>query len=267
MQTAVAAAKVTFAMALFATEALLAPLAVALIAFTVYNANDLSDRDEDAINRPAMADFADRHAGAIAVVAGVAGLAAIVLATASAGPVGGALVLVPVVAGAIYSLPLVPVGGHDRIKEVYVLNSAVVAAAWAITVAGLPAVVSGDVSPAAALVVCVYFFLRTFVSVEVFNVRDVAGDRASGVETLPVRLGLAETRTVLFGLDLVSLGVLATAGSLVGLSQTAILAAVPVTALSIGLTAFVGRCPDRDLLCLAKDAEYLVLGVAGLCAM
>lgn len=256
-----------FALALLSVHTVVPVVVCALMTFAVYNANKLSDLDEDTLNRPNETRFVVRHARAIAVLSGLAALLAVGLSAATGGAVGAAVALLPVVAGVVYSLPIVPVGEYTRIKDIYVANTALVALAWGVLIALFPAMLVPDVGTGAVVAVCVYFFLRTFISVEVFNVRDVVGDRASGVETLPVRLGVSDTQTVLLALDLASLVFITAVGPLVGLSETAVLAAVPVTVLSMGLTVAITRCREWNLVCLAKDGEYLVLGLAGLVAL
>lgn len=267
VQTAVASAKVTFALSLLSVHSVLVPIVGGLMAFAVYNANNLTDRDEDAVNCPGQAGFVVRHGRAIAGAATAAGAAALVLATVAGGPLGGLVVLSPAIAGVVYSTPALSFAGLGRLKDVFIANTALVAAAWAVPIATLPVVVAGEGSPLAVTVVCGYFFLRTFVSVEVFNVRDVAGDRATGVATLPTRLGSRATGRVLVGLDICSLALLVLAGPVVGLSSTAVMAAVPVTVLSVALTKAVTVTDADALFCLGKDGEYLVLGIAGLVAL
>lgn len=254
-------------MALLSVHSAVPAVVGALMAFAVYNANNLADRDEDAVNCPGRAGFVARHGRSIAISAAVAALLALALAAVYGGAVGGTVVLAPVFAGLVYSLPVFSFAGVGRLKDVFLANTALVAAAWAVPIAVLPVVVAGEGRPLAVGVVCAYVYLRTFVSVEVFNVRDVAGDRATGVETLPVRFGPTDTRRFLVGLDALSLALLVVVGPAAGLSSTAVLAAVPVTALSIWLTQAVTRTDAGDLLCLGKDAEFLVLGAAGLFAL
>lgn len=262
VQSVVAAAKVTFAMWLLSIPTPVAPIAVGLVTFAVYNANNLTDLDEDAVNSPRCAAFVERHSRAIAGVCAVAGVLALALAGLAGGPVAVGVALVPVVTGVFYSVPL----AGRRLKDVFALNTVLVAGAWAVTVTYLPvALADGAIPLSRTIPVCAILFLLTFVSVEVFNVRDVAGDRASGVATLPATLGVDATKHVLIFVDGVALAIAVGAADV--LPPLALVALVPVTVFSMVLTAVIDRSRNLRLFCLAKDGEYLALGAFALLAL
>jgi 4-hydroxybenzoate polyprenyltransferase len=152
----------------------------------------------------------------------------------------------------------------SRLKQVLVVNSAVVALAWAVTLTFLPlAFADGPVAitPRVA-VVFAYFFLRSFVDTELPNVPDVAADRATDVDTLPVVFGVRRTRHALYGVDLATLGLVGYA-TLAGLVPVALATALVVgLGYSLGITAFLGRFEDEALLAKLPECEYLVVAVA-----
>lgn len=259
VQSVVAAAKVAFAMWLLSLPTSIAPIAVGLVTFAVYNGNNLTDLDEDAVNSPRCAAFVERHSWALAGVCAVAGTVALGLAGIAGGPLAVAVVLVPVVTGVAYS---VPIAGW-RLKDVFAVNTILVAGAWAVTVTYLPVAISNDPVPLVHTIpVLAILFLRTLISVEVFNVRDVAGDRESGVSTLPATVGLDATRHVLIFVDGVALAIAVGAADV--LPPLALVALFPVTLFSMGLAALLDRSRDLRLCCLAKDGEYLALGAFAL---
>jgi 4-hydroxybenzoate polyprenyltransferase len=257
VQGAVAGAKTAFAVALLGVRTPLAVPIVALVAFGVYTANDLADIEEDAINCPDRSSFVADHPMlvgflAVAALAGGGGLA-----WAAGGPVALGAAFTPLWAALCYSLP-VPRGGR-RLKDVFALNTALVALAWAVTVTVVPLALAGRPVGPVAVAVGLLFFLRSFVSVEVFNVRDVAGDAATGVRTLPVVLGVGRTRQVLALFDGCTVALLAALLSVPGTARPALFA-LPVVGYSLALTWLAGRTEHMDALCLAKDGEYLLLG-------
>ena len=258
LQGLVAAAKTAFAMALLGVWIPEAAVVVALVAYAVYAANDLADGAEDAINRPDHQSFVAAHPRFIAALAGGAFLGATALAFSKGGLLAAAVTSVPVVAGVCYSLP--PVPGCRRLKDVLVVNTAVVALSWAVTVSVLPVVMAGARVTPLVLVVTLFFFVRTAVSVEVFNVRDVRGDAATGVRTLPVVLGVDRTRQLLALLDGFALAILV---ALAVIPHAVLPALVGILGVSFSLAFlwFLGRSPVTDLLCLATDARYLALGL------
>lgn len=258
LQGVVAAAKTAFAMALLGVTTPIAPVVVGLVSFAVYTANDLADIEEDAINCPGRSSVvADRPAQIAALAVG--GLAVgCGLAFWAGGPAAVAVTFVPIAACLCYSVPVTPAG--RRLKDVYVVNTLLVALAWALTVTLLPIALAGEPIGPVAVAVCGFFLLRSFGSVELCNVRDIAGDSAAGVDTLPVVSGVDRTRRLLVALDAVSLGVL---GSLVAVPHASVpaLFALLIVSAALSLTWVLGRTDDVDGLCLAKDGEYLLLGV------
>ncbi|GGO02868.1 MULTISPECIES: UbiA family prenyltransferase [Haloarcula] len=261
LQGVVAAAKAAFAAVLLGVTAPAAPVVVGLVSFAVYTANDLADIEEDAINCPERSSFVTDHPVVVAGLAVGGLLLGAGIALWAGGPDALVVALIPVVACVLYSVPLAP--GWRRLKDVFVVNTGLVALAWASTVTLLPLAVAGRPIGPVAVAVCLFFFLRSFVSVEVFNVRDVVGDRATGVETLPVVLGVGRTRQVLALLDGCSLAVLVALTPVAHAALPAVFA-LPVVSYSLSLTWVLDRTNAMDTLCLAKDGEYLLLGLVAL---
>jgi 4-hydroxybenzoate polyprenyltransferase len=261
VQGAVAAAKTAFAMALLGVGSALPAVVVGLVSFAVYTANDLADREEDAINTPDHSSFVAAHPAVVAALAvGTFGLGA-ALAWVGGGPVALAVACVPLGASLLYSLPVTPAG--RRLKDVLGANTVLVSLAWAVTVTGVPLAFAGRGVGPVAVAVCLFFYLRSFISVEVFNVRDVTGDAATGVDTIPVALGVPRTRQLLAlfeGCSLALVVVLMTVPS----AALVALSALPVLGYSLGLTWFLGETGRMDTFCLAKDGEYLLLGLVAL---
>jgi 4-hydroxybenzoate polyprenyltransferase len=261
VQGAVAAAKSVFAMAVLGVTTPLAPVVLGLVAFAVYTANDIADIEEDAVNCPDHSSVVADHTWLVGTVAlGVLGLAG-ALAWWGGGPVALAAALVPLVAALLYSLPVAP--GGRRLKDVFVVNTALVSLAWAATLTAVPLALAGRGVGPVALAVCLFFLLRTFVSVETFNVRDIAGDAKAGVETLPVVLGRGRTTRVLAlfeGCTLATLVALLT----VPHATLPALFALPVMGTSLALTSLLTGTSEPGVVCLARDAEYLLLGAVGL---
>ncbi len=261
VQGVVAAAKTAFASALLGVATPLPAVVVGLVSFAVYTANDLADRDEDAINTPDHASFVASHPAIVAVLAvGTFALGA-AIAWWSGGSVALVVACVPLGASLLYSLP-VTLGGR-RLKDVLGANTTLVALAWAVTVTGVPLTVAGRAVGPVAIAVCLFLYLRTFISVEVFNVRDVTGDAATGVDTIPVVLGVPRTRQLLALFEGCSLALLVALMTVPSVALVA-LAALPVLGYSLGLTWFLGEASRMDRFCLAKDGEYLLLGLVAL---
>ncbi|WP_394298105.1 UbiA family prenyltransferase [Halorubrum saccharovorum] len=237
------------------------------------------DAAADARSTPERARIARRYGDQLMAAAAVAyGLAA-ALATLG-GPLALGVALLPGAFWIAYASDWLPNAGRavrsiapdgdletgvrlPRLKEVPVLSSAVVAAGWGIAVTLLPLAFADAVSPTPVVVIAfAYFLLRSFVDAELPNVRDVEADAAAGVSTLPIVLGVARTRRVLYGVDLVTATTLA-AATATGVLAPGIAAALGVgLAASLAVTALAGRVDDDAVLGVAPDCSYLVVAAA-----
>ena len=256
-----------------------APVAVGLVAFAVYAADHVADAEGDAGSTPLRARIALRYGDQLMVVAAVSYGLAVALA-AGAGPAALALVLVPGTVWIGYATDWIPAAGDrleplgdrvgplgevslPRLKDVFLLNSAAVALAWAVAVVAAPLAFAGvpvdSVGTHAVGLLFAYVSVRSFVDVEVPNVRDVAADAAQGVATLPVAYGVTGTRRVLYAVDAVAAGLLA-ATAATGVASPPALAALGVgLAVSVTVTALADRL-DGAALGVAPDCSYLVAG-------
>lgn len=266
----VATVEVGIAIALMGLPVTLAPMVVGLVTFAVYTIDRVADADSDVRATPERANYARRHADRLIIVAAVAYGLAVALALFG-GPIALALTLLPGGFWVLYASNWLPsvgkatdrfVGKLPRLKDVLLVNSALVALGWSIALTFLPLVFADATVTPTVGVVFGYFFLRSFVDAELPNVRDVEADAAIGVATLPVVFGVEWTRRTLYGVDLgttlliigaVSTGLIAwpfAAALLVGVS------------ISLGVTALAGRTSRPDLLSVAPDCSYLVVGAA-----
>lgn len=169
-------------------------LSAFLVTFGVYGLNKFTDRAEDSINRPETSPKTSNYYLAFSVAAMIVGfsiglfesiLAFFVLCT-------------PVLMGVIYSVRISK--SIPRLKEIVGVKSFVVALSWALTGSLLP---DQFCTPKFQLItmVFVYIFIRVFVGATLCDVLDKKGDLASGVETIPIRLGRNKTRKLLLVLN------------------------------------------------------------------
>lgn len=243
-----------------------APVVGGLITYAVYANDRIADVDDDAVDKPDQAAFVRRHRDALYVSAACAYGLAVALSILG-GPAAFALSLLPGAFWLLYASDWLPQLGTRlrRLKEVFVVNTAVVALAWAVPLTLMPLAFAGrGVTPSVALVFA-YFFLRSFVDTELPNVRDREGDRKAGVRTLPVVIGLERTRLALYGVDAATAVVLAVAVATGHLPVLVALALGVGLVYSLAVTSLLARHADRPWLTLAPECEYLV--VAGALAL
>ncbi|WP_224335527.1 UbiA family prenyltransferase [Haloprofundus halobius] len=259
----IATVELAIVMMVLGIEANLAPVVVALVTFAVYSYDRLVDVDADELSNPRQAAFVRRHRDVLYLLASASYGFAIALSVLG-GPLALGITLLPGMFGVLYASDWVPDVGVQfaRFKDVFVVNTAVVAFAWAITLTFLPLAFAARAFTPAAGVVFVYFFLRSVVDTELPNVGDVESDRASGVSTLPIVLGVRGARYALYGVDLFSLGLVAYAADIGAIPLGAAAALSVGIVYSIAVVSRIGRTEDYELLTLVSECEYLLVGVA-----
>jgi 4-hydroxybenzoate polyprenyltransferase len=174
-------------------------LSAFLVTFGVYGLNKFTDRTEDSINRPETSPKTSNYYLVFSIATMVIGFSIGILESILAFFV----LVAPVLMGVIYSVKIS--NSIPRLKEIVGVKSFVVAISWALTGSLLP---DQFCTPKFQLItiVFVYIFLRVFVGSTLCDVLDKKGDLASGVETIPIRLGRNNTKKLLIFLN--SLGML-----------------------------------------------------------
>lgn len=160
--------------------------------FSVYSLNKVTDRVEDAVNRPEVAAKSTKPFIISSGAAMFLGLAV--------GAMDGIWVLVVLVAplfvGLVYSVRVS--NRAPRLKEVVGVKSFCVAFSWALTGSLLPEIMQ-SVPFEEVVLVFIYIFFSLLVNTILFDVLDLRGDAFSGVKTIPLVLGLGKTKKFLIG--------------------------------------------------------------------
>lgn len=240
-----------------------APVVIALITFAVYANDRLVDVESDGVSNPRRTAFVRRHQRLLYVLAAVAYGVGAALAVFG-GPLAFAIALLPGGAWLVYAVDWIDVSTvrFGRLKEIPVVSSLLVSAAWSLAVVLLPIAFADVAFTPTVGVLLAYFLLATFVNAEVANVRDVESDIENGVATMATVLGVALTRGLLYGISLLTVVLVGVAalGGLVSVPAAAILA-LGVVCL-IGVVALVGRTDDDKALTVAAECTRLPVFVA-----
>jgi 4-hydroxy-3-methylbut-2-enyl diphosphate reductase len=191
-----------------------------LIAFlyvlSMHILNNLTGKKSDHYNDPVRARFYESHRyllGMLAILAGGVGLAT----AYSLGRLPFTLLLAMSVTGLSYNLNLVPAGikriRYRRIKDIPGSKTVLIAVAWGVVTAILPALGHpGAVSGPATTAVFVWSTGMVFVRTAFFDLLDIQGDRIVGKETIPVAFGERSTRVLLKAMLITGASTLAAAG-------------------------------------------------------
>jgi len=198
------------------------PLAVSMLfVFSMHLFNRLQERAGAVrFNTPEIASFYTRHRGLLTGVGVFSSIAAVILSFRM-GVYAFALLLAMLVTGMMYTVPVVSRAVFPRmrwrsLKDLPGSKTPLVAAGWAVSAAVLPVVgsESGIYWPGLAVAFVVaagMVFWRTALS----DLLDVQGDRIVGRETIPILIGVEDTRKLLLGL-LVFLAILLAASAWAG---------------------------------------------------
>ena len=109
------------------------------------------------------------------------------------GTVACIVLATPIIIGIIYSVKLSKT--MPRLKEITGVKSIVVAISWGLTSCLLPGLLNFDFEKIS--IFFIFVFIRVFIGTVLFDVLDKKGDEASGVETIPIRLGINKTKKLL----------------------------------------------------------------------
>jgi len=261
--TTVAVVETWLAARLLGFEANLALVIIGLVTFSVYMNDRIADVDTDSVSNPMQAEFIRRHRGPLFIVAAGAYGLAVMLAVLE-GPAALLLTLLPGVFWVLYALNYFSFVSDslNRLKQVMILNTMVVAVAWAATVTFLPVIVASEPLSLEVLPIFAYFLLRDFVHTEVPNIPDRFGDAQIGVSTLPSRYGLVVTRRALYVVNAVTFVLVITlVRDLLGF-HTVLLILIGGLCYSQCAVGLIGRWSREDLLGRVAHFEYAVVFVA-----
>jgi 4-hydroxybenzoate polyprenyltransferase len=219
----------------------LAPLPLAIVfavTLFVYSFNRLADRSEDARNLPGRAAFVRRYGRGLLAVGAVLYLAAFAVALYRGVTAAPALAL-PAVVAVLYSV----VG----LKRVLLVKNLLVGLSWGLIPLGVG--VYYDVLWTVDILFMFAFVTAVLtIAAAVFDIKDIEGDRAEGIQTVPVVLGVDRTRH------------LAAAASLaVGLVVAGLLVSGVLDAIYAVLLGFVAYVAGYSLLA-RRDRTPLFYG-------
>jgi (E)-4-hydroxy-3-methyl-but-2-enyl pyrophosphate reductase len=176
-------------------------LIAVLYVLSMHILNNLTGKKSDHYNDPVRARFYESNRyllGMLALLAGGVGLA-----TASSLGSGPFFVLLAMsVTGLSYNLNLVPSGfrriRYRRIKDIPGSKTVLIAVAWGVVTAILPALHHPEsVSGLAAAAVFTWSTCMVFVRTTFFDLLDIQGDRIVGKETIPVAFGEKQSQLLL----------------------------------------------------------------------
>lgn len=234
-----------------------------LVVFSVYNLNRKTDEAEDALNHASRHRITSSFSRPLLGMA-IAAYAAALCIAACSGTAAIAIAVLPLVAGLVYSLPFLPrASAYRRIKEIPVCKNLVVSFAWGVTFSLLPVAMNGIEAGPVSLLAFIFIFSWTFIASVIPDIRDRAGDAATGVMTIPVLCGVEDTRTLLSAFNLLSGIILVILGAdLLSAGSAAVIAFSLLYSQACILA--IGRTDYDSFICdVVSDGQFLVIALAG----
>lgn len=171
------------------TPQILIYLAGFLVIYSTYTFDRALDNDEDKINRKELTTARKDIAVLVCIVS-------IITSTILLYREGLTfMAFLPFVTGYVYSKGI-SVGNHKlKLKGNFGVKNLIVSFTWGLFIAGIAHHMAGDYS--ALIFVFPFFMIKSFINTVIWDFRDVKGDGAAGIQTLPIWLGETKTRKLL----------------------------------------------------------------------
>jgi len=178
---------------------LLLVVAASFIIYATYTLDRSLDNKEDEINHQEFTGASKKTGLAVSGIAILIGIIIFFSKFQFSPP------LFPFVVGILYSRGLSFGKKEIKLKGGSGIKNIVIGITWGGTI-GLVIASTGYVFAATAL--CLYFGLKLFINSTIYDLKDVKGDLAAGIKTLPVVLGEQKLKYLLFSLCIIQHGVL-----------------------------------------------------------
>ena len=190
--------KVLFFCLLFNTFVLNIVLATFLIIFSTYGLNKLTDIKEDAINAPERAKIIKKIEPVFKFSLVFSFILSLLLGF-SVNVLTLPVLLFPLFSGTLYSVKFSK--NLPRLKDILGVKNITIALTWAVGSTLLPAICLLEKEIMQILLIFYFFFLKSLINAVLFDIRDIEGDRISGVRTMPVVFGRKKTKNLLLILN------------------------------------------------------------------
>ncbi|MCJ8501317.1 4-hydroxy-3-methylbut-2-enyl diphosphate reductase [Desulfatitalea alkaliphila] len=209
-----------------------------LYVLSMHILNHLTGRAEDRYNDPERERFYSAHKWPLTALAFAAGALGLVAAF-QMGRLPFWVLLAMSLLGLSYNLRLLPdrlLPGLKwrRIRDLPGSKTLLIALAWGVVTAGLPALAAPDASWLGGSMAILWTTILAFVRTAFFDMLDIQGDRIVGKETIPLLLGTKAAMTLLKVMLAVSMALLVT-GAVTGVFALPAFGQVLVPALLLGI--------------------------------
>jgi 4-hydroxybenzoate polyprenyltransferase len=238
-----------------------------LVCFSVYNLNRKTDETEDAINRKDRYSFTKKYEKHLYFAAVLASCTAFALASVY-GWMTFVVVLLPFIAGVLYSIPFLPPStGYRRLKEIPVIKNLVVSVAWAAPLTFITLTAAHADITNATLINLIFFLGWAFIASTLPDVRDKEGDEQAGIKTIPVVIGVERTMNLVISINIL-VGILTILLSLIFLTPVvALIIGISTVYLHLSIRSFYKTKRKDVLFDILNDGQFLIIGLLIFCGL
>jgi 4-hydroxybenzoate polyprenyltransferase len=170
-------------------------LAFALLVYATYTLDRALGCEEDRINRSELEGAKKEMPILLCILSFIS--AAFILSRHGLWEIA----LIPVTIGYLYSKGIKLGGFRKKLKGSYGAKNLVVGITWGALIAGIARRWSSNL--ASLFSIFSFFSMKVFINSVIYDCRDIRGDAAAGIKTLPAMLGEKKTKTVLLTLHLI----------------------------------------------------------------
>lgn len=178
-------------------------LIVFMNAFFVYTINKYTDIEEDKINKPFRYEFFMKYRKIVIPLAIISIILSVFLSLFYS-PIIVFLTILPFILGIFYSIKLIPHSiskNKRRLKDIFLGKNFTVSFGWATRVLYILPLIGLKIE---LISFFFYVLILEFIANIAFDVRDVEGDKITGIKTLPAAIGVHKSLLVMFLLSLIA---------------------------------------------------------------
>ncbi len=252
--------KVLFSGLLFGRIDLKPSILTFLITFSIYGLNKLTDINEDSLNNPDRAKTIKKIEPIFKYLVALSFILSFILGFFVNIPT--LLVLFfPLFLGTLYSVKLSK--NLPRLKDITGVKNITIGLSWAVNSTFLPVISILEKNSILTLSIFYLFFIKSFINSVIFDVRDIEGDRKNGIITVPVFLGMENTRKLLLILNSTLILWLLFFSNFLGFFQRYLF--ILIFIIFYGYWYILHFCRDKNKignsLNLLVDGEFILIGI------
>lgn len=191
------ALKVLFAQLLYNIFAIDIIIASSFAVYSIYSLNKLTDIKEDMINSPDRVKIIEKRKNIFTTSVVISFFIAIVLGLLRSFSCV-MILFFPLFCGVLYSIRF---PGMPRLKDITGVKNIIIALSWGVGSSMLPVIVMEEIPYMRTMLLLYFFSVKSFINSLLFDLRDIEGDRISGVRTIPVVIGRRKTEILLIVLN------------------------------------------------------------------